>query len=98
MAREGEGEDYGQHGLHAEIDGEGGLLELGEGGTWQGLEGDNAADEGLEDGGAEEGAIAGMLLADRCQSGMHTAYLRMWYGGRVARLERSGIVSVVEGV
>jgi hypothetical protein len=35
------------------------LLELGELGSWEGLVGYYAADEGVEDGGAEEGAIGG---------------------------------------
>jgi hypothetical protein len=53
-----EGEAEGQYGLHAEVDGEEALLQLGELRAREGLVGDDAADEGVEYGGAEEGAVA----------------------------------------
>jgi len=55
----GEQRDQWQEGLHAEVEGEDALLQGGELGPWKDAEGDDAGDEGLEDGRPEEGAIAG---------------------------------------
>lgn len=52
------GEEDGASGLQREIDGEDGGLEGCELGAWEAVVGYDAADEGLEDGGAEEGAVA----------------------------------------
>jgi len=46
------------HGLQGEVGGEGGLLEGGELRAREDLEGDYAAEEGLEERAAQEGAIA----------------------------------------
>lgn len=53
-----EGEEDRASGLQREIDGEDGGLEGCELGAWEAVVGYDAADEGLEDGGAEEGAVA----------------------------------------
>ena len=53
-----ERQDDGESRLYREVDGEDGGLQGGELGSGQGAEGDYAADEGLEDLGAEEGAVA----------------------------------------
>lgn len=46
--------------MECEVDGEGVFLEGGELGPGQHFEGDDAGDEGLKEGAAEEGAIAGI--------------------------------------
>lgn len=58
LAGEGQGDQDGERGLHGEVDWEEGGLKGGELGAREGFEGYDAGDEGLEDFGAEEGAIA----------------------------------------
>jgi hypothetical protein len=48
--------------LKREVGGEGGFLEGGELGTWEGAEGDYATYEGLKEGATEEGAITVQML------------------------------------
>lgn len=52
------GEEDGASGLQGEVDREDGGLEGCELGAWEAIVGHDAADEGLEDGGAEESAVA----------------------------------------
>ena len=52
----------GRDGLQCEVGGESGFLEGGELRARERAEGDYAADEGLEEGGAEEGAITFQML------------------------------------
>ena len=59
----GEGQQDGQGALQAEVDGEDGRLETGELGARQAAVGDDAVDEGLVDGGAEQGSVAGKSVS-----------------------------------
>lgn len=76
--RVGEDHEERRDGLECEVGGEGVLLEGGE--LWAGedAEGDYAADEGLEEGAAEEGAIA-VTVSRYVLSLVGSVYLSRWY-------------------
>lgn len=61
----GERENDGKAGLDAEVDGEHGGLKGGELRAWERFVGYGAADEGLEEGRAEEGAVSGDVRSDQ---------------------------------
>src|SRR5690242_12584884 len=66
-------EGQGREGLQGEEDGKGGFLEGAELRAWEHAVGDYARDEGLEEGAAEEGAVAG---------GGRRVSLCSWWGGK----------------
>ena len=75
----GEGEEHGQRRLQTEVDGEDGGLETGELGPRQAAVGDDAVDESLVDGGAQEGSVAGVDVSWGCGgTGGGDNYARMW--------------------
>lgn len=61
--RVGEERDEGEDGLEGEVGGEEFGLQDGEGGAREVLEGYYALEEGVEDGGAEEGAVAVIITS-----------------------------------
>lgn len=58
LAGIGQGQYHRQSGLQGEVDGEDGLLQRGELGSWQSPVGHNAPYEGLKDLGSQEGSVA----------------------------------------
>jgi hypothetical protein len=75
----GQQEGEWESGLQGEVDGEGGFLEGAELGAREDAVGYYAGDEGLEEGAAEEGAVAETMLVEGIKIGGLGEDLRRWY-------------------